>query len=930
MIKFIYLTIICSSLSLCVIGADIIVINTNNSGNGSLREAITQANSSPIGLDNIIFAIPVDDPNYDEVTGVFTINLLTELPLISSAFITIDGNTQQSLTGNTNLEGPEIRLSGGGTLEYGFRVGGPSNTFKNLIIAGFEYGFQIYGTYAYSNIIESNYIGTTFDGNAADYNEYGIGISGDAYNIIIRNNTISGNITAGIACSGAHDIEIYGNKIGTDQSGLNPVPNANGIMTENIRNFSIGNENVANRNLISGNTDCGVLIYGETSENNIIAGNYIGTNINGSDSIPNGNGIMIVNSSNNQIGGNSAGKRNVISGNQSIGLLINGTGANLNIVEGNYIGVDQSGMQALSNHYGVIIKADADNNRIGGNTPEQRNVISANHEIGVYIEACDYNVVSGNFIGTDCAGTGTFYYNEGQDSLIQANGAEINTVSKHNIIGGNTEGERNIISGNRVYGAIYYGQVSENNIAGNYIGTDVTGTFSIPNATGICVDDASNHNIIENNVLSGNISYGLFIVTQGSDANVFRGNIVGLNASGTDTVPNDVGLIIAAGAKYNIIGGENEADRNIFSGNRYGAVEVSDNGTNYNEIRNNFIGTDISGFEALPNNFGIAVGGMARGTIIDKNIISANKSFGLVLGENSDSTRVTGNFIGTAVDGITELGNLAAGIVITSGANSNFIGTIENPNTIAYNDSSGIIIVDNNTIRNRISGNFIHHNNYLGIDIWPFGVNENDIGDTDSGPNKQMNFPVITNNWFDTENWYAVIEGSLDTENPENCIVEIYAAVQDDIFTNGEGFQYIATAYPDESGNWIAHCSDGVGGEYITAIAIDENGNTSEFAANFVHYTNSENIYPNFEDFTVFPNPAKDKFSVFIPKDTRQCELRCYDMSGRLIYSSNYTEIFSTTIDFSANEMNLKSGIYFIQIHTEIGKLHNFKLSISE
>ncbi|HNQ68896.1 MAG TPA: T9SS type A sorting domain-containing protein [Bacteroidales bacterium] len=930
MIKFIYLTIICSSLSLCVLGADIVVNNTNNSGTGSLREAITQANSSPIGFDNIIFAIPVDDPNYDESTGVFTINLISVLPLISSPNITIDGNTQQSLTGNTNIEGPEIKLSGGGTLEYGFRVGGPSNTFKNLIIAGFEYGFQIYGTYAYSNIIESNYIGTTYDGNAADSNEYGIGISGDAYNIIIRNNLISGNITAGIACSGAHDIEICGNKIGTDITGLLQLSNANGIMTENINDFIIGGEVPAKRNIISGNSESGLIISGESSGNNTIIGNFIGTSINGNDSVPNGNGIMIVNASDNQIGGNSTGKRNVISGNRSIGLLINGTGANLNIAEGNYIGIDVSGMQALSNHYGVIIKADADNNRIGGNTPEQRNVISANHEIGVYIEACDNNVVSGNFIGTDCTGTGTFYYNEGQDSLIQANGAEINTVSKHNIIGGNTEGERNIISGNRVYGAIYYGQVSENNIAGNYIGTDVTGTYSIPNATGICVDDASNHNIIENNVLSGNISYGLFIVTQGSDANIFRGNIVGLNAEGNDTVPNDVGLIIAAGAKYNVIGGENETDRNIFSGNRYGAIEVSDNGTKYNEIRNNFIGTDITGFEALPNNFGIAVGGMARGTIIDKNIISGNDSFGLVLGENSDSTVVTGNKIGTSADGLTDLGNKASGIVITSGANSNFIGTIENPNIIAFNDSLGIIIMDNTTIKNRISGNSIHHNNYLGIDIFPFGVNENDTGDTDSGPNQQMNFPVITNNWFDTENWYAVIEGNLDTENPENCIVEIYAAVQDDIFTNGEGFQYIATAYPDESGDWVAHCSDGAGGEFITALAIDENGNTSEFSANFVHYTNSENIYLNFDDFTVFPNPAKDIFSVFIPENTRQCELRCYNMSGRLIYSSNYTEIFSTTIDFSANEMNLKSGIYFIQIHTEIGKLYDFKLSISE
>ena len=215
----------------------------------------------------------------------------------------------------------------------------------------------------------------------------------------------------------------------------------------------------------------------------------------------------------------SASERNIISGNTAAAILINGTGANNNTVIGNYIGIDSSGTIAISNHYGVIIKADADKNTVGGNTAAERNVISANWEIGVYIEASDSNVVSGNFIGTDYTGSSSFSIGIG-DTLIQANGVEINTLSQYNTIGGNTSGERNIISGNRVYGAIYYGNVSQNAISGNYVGTDVSGSFAIPNATGICVDDASNNNIMENNLLSGNISYGLFIVTTGSYYNI--------------------------------------------------------------------------------------------------------------------------------------------------------------------------------------------------------------------------------------------------------------------------------------------------------------------------------------------------------------------------------------------------------------------------
>lgn len=913
--KLFVLSLFFACISAFAFATTYIVTNTNDSGAGSLRDAITQANVSSVGSDLIEFEIDSADPNFDLGTGVWTINLLTTLPLISTALIDINGSSQTLSYGDTNPYGPEIRIVGGG-LEYCFRIGAPNILIRYFCITGFEYAFQFYGTMCFNQHVEGNYIGTNYNGTLAEPNNYGAGISGNAYNMIFQNNLISGNTTAGIAVSGSHGLIFYGNKIGTDISGTYAIPNATGILAENIYDCNIGSTNIVDRNLISGNTDCGVLIYSSGSYNNEIVGNYIGTNILCTDTVPNGNGVMIVSSASNIIGGTATNAENVISGNRGAGIVINGTGANENLIVGNYIGVDATGNAPLSNHYGVIIKGDADNNKVGGNYSATRNIISANHEIGVYIEASDGNVVSGNYIGTNLTGEEAFYY-EGTDSLIQANGVEINTVSKFNIIGGNDLGERNVISGNRVYGAIYYGQVSENNIAGNFIGTDATGSYAIPNATGICVDDASNHNIIENNLLSGNVSYGLFIVTTGSDYNIFRGNNVGLNYLGEFPIPNDVGLLIGGGAQNNIIGGDTEYDRNIFSGNNYGGIEVTDNSTDFNIIKGNYIGLDLSGMSSVVNNFGIGVANLASGTVIENNTISANTTFGIILTDNSEYTEVYSNNIGVAADGVSDRGNLAAGIAITAGANNNIIGSIDKPNIIAFNDSTGIVIADNTTLNNRISGNFIYNNEYLGIDIIPGGVNANDPGDLDMGANMQMNFPVITDNYFDGESPIAVIKGTLDTQNPQNCIVEIYTAIQDDEFVNGEGFRYVASTSPDASGNWQVYCEDGLGGDYLTALAIDANGNTSEFAANIDHVTKSDDVLSNTNEFAVFPNPVREMFYISLPQNAEEIEIKLYDCSGRYIQTLFSGKADVEMVNFNSGSLGLEAGMYVIWINSE-------------
>ncbi len=889
------------------------VINTNDSGVGSLRQAITDANASN-GPHTILFNIPNSDINYNSTSGVWKITLITITPMIIKPFITIDGSSQTTNQGNSNPFGPEIELSCSTVITYAFRIATPGNTIKGLIINGFDFGIQIYGTMANANVISDNYIGTNYNGTSSIANNYGIGISGDAPGTIIQNNLISGNNQAGIVASSGNTMSIKGNFIGTDKSGNLKLPNSNGIILDNSASNTIGGSGFTNRNIISGNLSSGIVLNGNSSSSNIIINNFIGVNVNCTDTLSNESGIIINTSPNNTIGGNLANKRNIISGNTSAAIVLNGTGANNNNIQGNFIGTDSTGTIAMSNAYGIIIKMDADRNIIGGSSSNERNIISANYEIGVYIESSDSNIVRGNFIGTDVTGTTTFRKN---DTLIQANGIEINTVSKYNRIGGFTANERNIISGNRVYGAIYYGNCSQNNIVGNYIGTDVSGNFSIPNATGICVDAASNHNMIEQNLLSGNISYGIFIVTTGSYYNTFRANLVGTNASGTAAVPNDVGIIIGGGAKYNIIGGINLNDRNIFSGNNYTGIEITDNTTDSNQIIGNYIGTDITGNTALGNFYGIGISSLSSNSIIDGNIISGNISCGMILTDNTHHNKIISNSIGIGKDGSTALGNGSTGVVIAFGASHNKLGNIGHGNYIANNDSGGVVIMGNNSLHNQISGNSIYNNAFLGIDIMPEGVNLDDAGDADSGPNNLQNYPVINSTGYNSSNGRTFITGTLDSPFSSKNSIEIFQVEAIDILNHGQGKVYIGKTNPTPDGHWTIQVEGLVNGDFITATATDSLENTSEFSENFTVSVGIEEIANQNNNFTVFPNPNNGSFKCsFSISEANNYQIILTDLCGKEIsvLKNDFLIQGENHFQFSMQNQNLKQGNYIISL----------------
>jgi titin len=856
-----------------IANANIIVVNnTNDAGTGSLREAITSSNSM-VGADTIIFYISISDAGYNSMNGTWTISLQSLLPYMLGGNLFVDGSSQPGYSGTPKIAITTINPS---SVLWAFGIFSSNNIIKGIQVCGFANGILLSEPSGTNNTIESCFIGTNHNGTSSMPNTNGIVINNNANGNFISNNIISGNTANGIVIKRSNNISIKGNKIGCDSNGTNPIPNENGITADSSSNNIIGGLLSSERNLISGNNQSGILITGRTSTNNIVQGNYIGTDITGTAKLSNLFGITVT-----KAYGNIIGRNNVISGNTDIGVLFTGKYTRNNIVKGNYIGTDYTGTQLLDNHKGVIMKSLANSNIIGGNTPVDRNIISGNLEIGIYIEAADSNKITGNYIGTDVTGMnkvaiGTIGMN---DSLVQGNGVEFNIVAKHNILGGPTYGERNIISGHKVYGVVYYGHCNNNTTINNFIGTDVTSKNPLPNATGICFDCASNHNDVINCVLSGNIGYGLFYVTRGTEFNRLLGNMIGVDSSGTMAVPNDIGMVVSTGTANNTIGGSSASERNIFSGNNLSGLMITNQLTENNLIKGNYFGTDITGTIAIPNLSGVMFSTFSKHNTLDSNLISGNTLAGLIINEQADSNIIINNKIGTDITGMQELGNGSGGIYIDQGAKYNTIGTTTSPNIIAFNSDGGILLKNDNSKFNKISGNSIFENDGIGIDIFPFGiVNINDAGDYDNGPADMLNSPIISNAQYNSGN--TIIQGSVDCPNPSDAIIELFVA-SPDVSGCGQGKRFAGIALPDINGNWSFSTNTLLQTDLITATTIDNTGNTSEFSQNLNITTGI--IENQYLQANIYPNPCSESLTIAIPENKHNFVFSVYDMQGKPI-----------------------------------------------
>jgi len=254
-----------------------------------------------------------------------------------------------------------------------------------------------------------------------------------------------------------------------DSNSLGPEVEIRGLPTSFIYGLGLTSANNSVNGLtingFSGTLSAGIRISGASATGNTVTGNYLGTDYSGTVSVANYIGVAIgAGAQSNTVGGTSAASRNVISGNSTYGAEIKDTGTDLNVVKGNYIGTDPAGSTAVANGTGAIIWAGAANNTIGGNAADEGNIISGSSSNGLIIAngGSDNNVVQGNLIGTDKAGTG--------DLGNGISGINLNQGALNNTIGGTGTLEGNTIAFNGGDGIVMTSAGTDGNqVSGNSI-----------------------------------------------------------------------------------------------------------------------------------------------------------------------------------------------------------------------------------------------------------------------------------------------------------------------------------------------------------------------------------------------------------------------------------------------------------------------------
>lgn len=426
-----------------------------------------------------------------------------------------------------------IAIGGGARSNF---IGSPVASGRNIISGSASQGVVIRNAGTKNNFVRGNYIGLNAAGNAPLPNSYsGIIIYDGAQSNVIggtligARNVISGNGFQGIVIV---DTNSSGNRVEGNLIGVNPTGDAaiangsDGIgIYDDAQNTMIGGTDSGARNVISGNGGFGILVLGEFTTNVVIQGNFIGSDLNGTTAISNAwDGIAVFDGA-ALIGGTTPGAGNLISGNGAEGISIAGTNFNYSVVQGNLIGVDVSGANALSNAFGGI-NINGKSNLIGGTLPAMRNIISGNGGSGVSFIGLGTtdNRVEGNFLGLNLSGTGAI------PNLYS--GVFIGFGAQSNIVGGGV-GTRNFISGNRVCGiAIGDTNTSGNLIQGNTIGLNSANGAAVPNESdGILIFNAQSNQIGGlapgvGNIIAGNSNYAVISIGASATNNSIRANSI--------------------------------------------------------------------------------------------------------------------------------------------------------------------------------------------------------------------------------------------------------------------------------------------------------------------------------------------------------------------------------------------------------------------
>ena len=326
------------------------------------------------------------------------------------------------------------------------------------------------------------------------------------------------------------------------------------------------------------------------------------------------------------------------------------------------------------------------------------------------------NTIEGNFIGTDPSGT----------VKLGNAGNGVTTFDSSNTIGGTAPAARNIISGNGENGIESTAFSGGELIVGNYIGTDHTGTVALGNTQdGISIAVAGNTvggtEPGAGNLISGNGRHGIYVFGNGA-SNTVQGNLIGTDVTGTSALPNGENGVVIEDQTDNLIGGTTAEARNIITANNIGVLIAA--GATGNTVQGNYLGTDVSGMVDLGADdiVGVSIvdspGNLIGGSVPGAgNLISGNFNNVQISGAGATGNVVQGNLIGTDVTGVAGLDFFGTGILLTGGSGTTIGGPAGSGNIIAFNGANGGVAITAASTGNNIFGNSIFANEGIGINL---------------------------------------------------------------------------------------------------------------------------------------------------------------------------------------------------------------------
>ena len=701
----------------------------------------------------------------------------------------------------------------------------------NLVYRNFLDGIRITGTGATNVAVVGNFIGTNAAG-VLGLGNGGSGISIDSANGVevggnlpsrptdsILGNLIVGN-TIGIQITNAVASDLsLGNRVTGNVVERNK---GIGILVDKSVFQSIGGSLLETANSFVRNGSDGIRISNRENSGtagygyNSIKGNYIGTDVAGSLGLGNiGDGIALIDSAGNTIGGNDSESGNIVSRNRSGIRLSNAVAATL--ATGNQI----IGNTLQSNKVDGIRLESSDLNQVG--TIGSGNFVWSNTGVGINIlGGSDSNVIAGNQIGTNDAfaslgnTTGGVVItastlNSVQGNLIGKNGDSGITIIRGsaNIIGGSTSGLGNLVQNNRANGISLLLGTSGNSIQGNTVESNARAGISLNSATsniinsrniitqnatsGILVSLASNKNTITDNLIGtnefsttglGNLGAGITILGSSSNTigTVGSGNVITGNAgdgllvtnststttatanrlTGNTVTSNHGNGISVVGSSFTILSSNVVGGLEAGEGNGGSGVCLGKNSAQSTLLSNSVIGNARHGIELLQS----SKNAIGSSKILEGNIAAKNAFDGISISTGSTGNSILGNYLGVLADGITELGNTGDGIEINRS-----IGNKIQSNIIVANAGRGVVVesavASSLALGNVVSSNTLRGNN-VGISI--FGSSGTTIGGSTTATANTISANFSTGIQVDGKSTNTLVSRNLVTKNVGNGV----------------------------------------------------------------------------------------------------------------------------------------------------------------